>query len=203
MTSPPFVHTTSAGRLPFSTSSSAFLVCRRPDGGHSAGCEAVPPPGLARASLPVGAAESPCVAAVRLSSLEKCLFRSSAHLLIRSAVFSISSCLSCLYVLEIKPFLVASFLNVFCHSRGCPCLVSGFLCCARAFKFNQAPFVCFCFPFSKLFRLFQFFTFLYTFKSHLTNDCRKVSLGFHWNCTWMQILELVWGAVCPQAWQRL
>ena len=36
---------------------------------------------------------------VWLSSLEKCLFRSSAHILI---VFVILSCMSCFYILEIN-----------------------------------------------------------------------------------------------------
>ena len=43
-----------------------------------------------------------------MSSLEKCLFRSFLHFLIRSFVFLVLSCMSCLYILEINPLSVVS-----------------------------------------------------------------------------------------------
>ena len=77
-----------------------------------------------------------------ISSLEKCLFRSSALFFFFFLIvyFLILSCLSCLHILEINPLLVKSFTNIFPHSVGClfamvVCAVQKLLCLIRSYLF--------------------------------------------------------------------
>ena len=84
-----------------------------------------------------------CLLAIYMPSLEKCLFMSSAYVLIE-LFFVLFFCIKLyeLFVyfwkfLEINSLSVTLLANIFPHPVGCLfilCMVS--LCCAKPFKFN-------------------------------------------------------------------
>ena len=60
-----------------------------------------------------------CLLSISMSYLEKCLFRSFTHFSTGLLGFLQLGCISCLYILEIKPLSVASFETIFSHSVSC------------------------------------------------------------------------------------
>ena len=88
-----------------------------------------------------------CLLAICIS-LEKCLFRSFPPLF-DWVVFLALSCMSCLYILEMNPLSVVPLAIISSHSEGCLFTLLSVLCCAKAFKFNHVPLVCFYFHYSR------------------------------------------------------
>ena len=82
-----------------------------------------------------------CLWALCMSSWGKCLFKSFAHFLSGLCDFPEWSCVSSLYILEIKPLPKVSLTNIFYHTIGSLVILQFFFSHAELFYFDQVPFV--------------------------------------------------------------
>ena len=103
----------------FSTFSPTFVICILFDDSYSKRCAVILQVVLISISLMIIEHLFMCLLSICISSLEKCLFSSSAHVLLGLFAFLMLSCMSCLYMLGIDPLLVISFAFIFSYSVVC------------------------------------------------------------------------------------
>ena len=74
-----------------------------------------------------------------MSSLGRCLFRSSTHFQL-GCLFLLLSCMSSLHILEIKPLFVTSFANIFSQAVDCHFIFFIVSFAGQNLMFDEAPF---------------------------------------------------------------
>ena len=88
-----------------------------------------------------------CLLVILMSSLVKCILRSLANLSIGLFAFLLLTCITCLYILEIKTLSVSWFGTIFSH----------YVCCIFFFFFIVAV------PVKKLVSLMRPHSFIFVF----------------------------------------
>ena len=124
-----FPPTVQEGHL-VSTPSPAFIICIFFGNGLSEWCEVTPHLVLICTPLTTSDVEHlfMCFLAIYISSLEKCLLRTSTQFMIDLFVSLTLTCMKCQYILEIYPLLAASCENLLPFLGWSFCLQLSLLC---------------------------------------------------------------------------